>query len=56
LPPTVHSYPEAVKECQKLMNETGFKELLDNAEKLKAKRKVEAEKKEKVNAKEDTKK
>ncbi len=44
LPPTVHSYPEAVKECQTLMNEVGFRALLDNAAKLKAKRKAEAEK------------
>jgi len=44
LPPTVHSYPEAVKECQTLMNEVGFKDLLDNAAKLKAQRKAEAEK------------
>ncbi|MFX1259035.1 MAG: CoB--CoM heterodisulfide reductase subunit C [Promethearchaeota archaeon] len=45
LPPTVHSYPEAVKECQTLMKEVGFRELLDNAKKLKAQRKAEAEKK-----------
>ena len=45
LPPTVHSYPEAVKECQTLMKEVGFRELLDHAAKLKAQRKAEAEKK-----------
>jgi heterodisulfide reductase subunit C len=38
LPPTVHSYPEAVKECQKLMDAIGFKKLLDHAEKLKKER------------------
>ncbi len=38
LPPTVHSYPEAVKECQELMNAVGFKKLLDNAAKLKEER------------------
>ena len=55
LPPTVHSYPEAVKECQTLMNEVGFRELLDNAAKLKAKRKAEAEKKAKGEAEEEKK-
>jgi hypothetical protein len=35
LPPTVHSYPEAVKECQDLMKAVGFKDLMDNAAKLK---------------------
>ncbi len=44
LPPTVHSYPEAVKECQTLMNEVGFKDLMDNAAKLKEERKAAAEK------------
>ena len=29
LPPTVHSYPEALKECQNLMKITGFRSLLD---------------------------
>jgi len=37
LPPTVHSYPEAVKECQELMNSVGFKKLMDEAQKKKAK-------------------
>jgi len=46
LPPTVHSYPEALKECQFLMNEVGFKALLDNARKLKDERKLAEEKKE----------
>jgi heterodisulfide reductase subunit C len=46
LPPTVHSYPEAVKECQTLMKEVGFRALLDNAKKLKDKRKLEEEKEE----------
>lgn len=35
LPPTVHSYPDALKECQELMRGVGFKALMDNAEKLK---------------------
>ncbi|MFX1410289.1 MAG: CoB--CoM heterodisulfide reductase subunit C [Promethearchaeota archaeon] len=46
LPPTVHSYPEAVKECQELMNIVGFRELMDNAAKLKEER-AKAEKKDK---------
>jgi len=46
LPPTVHSYPEAVKECQELMKAVGFRKLLDNAAKLKKER-AEAEKKDK---------
>ena len=29
LPPTVHSYPDALNECQLLMKVTGFKGLLD---------------------------
>ncbi|MBY9006540.1 MAG: CoB--CoM heterodisulfide reductase subunit C [Candidatus Lokiarchaeota archaeon] len=33
LPPTVHSYPEAVKECQTLMKEVKFKKLLDQIKK-----------------------
>ncbi len=55
LPPTVHSYPEAVKECQTLMKEVGFRDLLDNAAKLKAQRKAEAEKKLKENDEEEKK-
>ena len=35
LPPTVHSYPEAVKECQELLNSVGFTELMENAKKKK---------------------
>lgn len=45
LPPTVHSYPEAVKEVQFLMKEIGFRDLLDNAKKIKDKKKDRAEKK-----------
>lgn len=55
LPPTVHSYPEAVEECQTLMKEVGFRDLLDNAAKLKAKRKAEAEKKVKEEGEEEKK-
>jgi len=46
LPPTVHSYPEAVKECQELLNSVGFTELMENAKKKKqelAKEKKEEE-------------
>ncbi len=46
LPPTVHSYPEAVDECHKLMELTGFRKLLDHAQEVKAKEKEEAKKKE----------
>jgi hypothetical protein len=35
-----------VKECQTLMKEVGFRDLLDNAKKLKDKRKLAEEKKE----------
>ncbi len=38
LPPTVHSSPKDLEECQMIMKLNGFKELLD---KLKAKQKVE---------------
>ena len=38
LPPTVHSFPKAVKECQDLMDSVGFKDLMENAKKLKAER------------------
>lgn len=55
LPPTVHSYPEAVKECQTLMNLVGFRDLLDHAAKLKAQRKAEAEKKAKEEGEEEKK-
>ncbi|MFW9895966.1 MAG: CoB--CoM heterodisulfide reductase subunit C [Promethearchaeota archaeon] len=43
LPPTVHSHPEAVKECQELMKIVGFKKLMDNAAKLKQERAKEEE-------------
>jgi heterodisulfide reductase subunit C len=46
LPPTVHSYPEAVKECQELMKVVGFVELMEKAKKLKAER-AKVEQKEK---------
>jgi heterodisulfide reductase subunit C len=48
LPPTVHSYPEAVEECQTLMKEVGFRDLLDNVKKIKEKEQAEKEKAEKV--------
>ncbi len=38
LPPTVHSYPEAVKECQELLKSVGFIELMENAKKKKEER------------------
>ncbi|MFX1496354.1 MAG: CoB--CoM heterodisulfide reductase subunit C [Promethearchaeota archaeon] len=38
LPPTVHTHPEAVKECQEIMKSVGFTELMENARKLKEKR------------------
>jgi heterodisulfide reductase subunit C len=44
LPPTVHTHPEAVKECQELMKSVGFRKLMDNVEKVKAKEKQEKEK------------
>ena len=44
LPATVHTHPEAVKECQELMKSVGFRDLLDKIEKQKAKEKAEAEK------------
>ncbi|MFX1238258.1 MAG: CoB--CoM heterodisulfide reductase subunit C [Promethearchaeota archaeon] len=31
LPPTVHSFPKQLEQCQKLMDLTGFRSLLDNA-------------------------
>ena len=46
LPPTVHSYPEAVKECQDLLKSVGFTELMENVKKKKqelAKEKKEEE-------------
>lgn len=50
LPPTTHSYPEALKECQTLMQSTGFKAMMDRIKEKKAKDKVEAEKKAKEKA------
>jgi heterodisulfide reductase subunit C len=47
LPPTVHTHPEALKECQELMKSVGFRKLMDNVEKIKAKEKKEKEKAEK---------
>ncbi len=50
LPPTVHSHPKAVKECQELMKSVGFTDLMDNAKKLKqerAKQEEQVEKEEK---------
>ncbi|MEJ2251905.1 MAG: CoB--CoM heterodisulfide reductase subunit C [Candidatus Lokiarchaeota archaeon] len=46
LPPTVHSYPEAVKECQILMKEVGFRDLMDKVEKIKEKEAEETKKEE----------
>jgi heterodisulfide reductase subunit C len=48
LPPTVHSHPDAVEECQTLMKEVGFRALLDKiaVAKQKEKEKQEAEKEE----------
>ena len=47
LPPTVHTHPEALKECQELMKSVGFRKSMDNVEKIKAKEKQEKEKAEK---------
>ncbi len=38
LPPTVHSYPEAVKECQELLKSVGFTELMEKVKKKKDER------------------
>ncbi|MHA1913115.1 MAG: CoB--CoM heterodisulfide reductase subunit C [Promethearchaeota archaeon] len=35
LPPTVHTHPEAVKECQELLKSVGFTELMENVIKKK---------------------
>ena len=35
LPPTIHSYPKELEECQTLMELSGFKELLDKINKSK---------------------
>ena len=44
LPPTVHSYPEAVEECQELMKSVGFRKLMDKIQKKKDQEKAEKEK------------
>jgi heterodisulfide reductase subunit C len=44
LPPTVHTHPEAVKECQDLMKSVGFRDLMDEVEKKKLKEKEATEK------------
>jgi len=38
LPPTVHSYPEAVEECQELLKSVGFTELMEKVKKKKDER------------------
>jgi heterodisulfide reductase subunit C len=43
LPPTVHQHPEAVEECQKLMKEVGFRDLMDNAREMKEEKKKQEE-------------
>jgi heterodisulfide reductase subunit C len=37
LPPTVHSYPKAVKECQDILKSVGFTELMEKVKKKKEK-------------------
>lgn len=44
LPPTVHSYPEAVEEVHTLMKLTGFRDLMDKIGKIKEKQKTEEDK------------
>ena len=44
LPPTTHSFKEAVDEIQTLMKSTGFRQLMDDVKKVKEERKAEAEK------------
>jgi heterodisulfide reductase subunit C len=46
LPPTVHSHPEALKECQELMKSSGFRDLMDNIAEKKKKEQEEQEKEE----------
>ncbi len=46
LPPTVHSHPEALKECQELMKLSGFRDLMDNVAEKKKKQQEEQEKEE----------
>ena len=48
LPPTVHTHPEALKECQELMKSVGFRDLMDNV----AKKKQEEAEQEKEEVKE----
>lgn len=53
LPPTVHTHPEAIKECQELMKSVGFTDLMDNVEKIKEEEKKQAEELEKEKEKEE---
>jgi heterodisulfide reductase subunit C len=46
LPPTVHSHPEALKECQELMKSSGFRDLMDNIAKKKKQEEAEKQKEE----------
>jgi heterodisulfide reductase subunit C len=46
LPPTVHTHPKALKECQELMKSVGFRDLLDKIAKKKQQEKAEKEKEE----------
>ena len=46
LPPTVHTHPEALKECQDLMKSVGFRDLLDKIAKKKQQEEAEKEKEE----------
>ncbi len=46
LPPTVHSHPEALKECQELMKSSGFRDLMDNVAEKKKQEEAEREKEE----------
>ena len=44
LPPTVHTHPEALKECQELMKSSGFRDLMDSVAEKKKKEEKEQEK------------
>ncbi|TFG12841.1 MAG: CoB--CoM heterodisulfide reductase subunit C [Promethearchaeota archaeon] len=46
LPPTVHTHPEALKECQELMKSVGFRDLMDNVAEKKKQERAEQEKEE----------
>jgi len=46
LPPTVHTHPEALKECQELMKSSGFRDLMDNVAEKKKKEEAEKEREE----------